>query len=183
MLDAVYAALGSNLGLLLNGHDRETLRTGNRHGGLAEAPYNVYETTDGHLAIICVGEEQWARLLQAMDRTDLASDPRLLTLRERVQHIQLVDDIVEEFTRRYTKEALFTLLQAHRVPCAPVRTLSEVMNDPHLHERGMLQWYDHPELGHIVICASPICYEGISPTAATSSPRLGQHNAEILGHE
>ncbi len=183
MLDAVYASLGSNLGLLLDGHEHETLRTGNRHGGLAEAPYNVYETSDGYLAIICVGEEQWSRLLQAMARPDLATDPRLLTLRERIQHIQLVDEIVEGFTRQYTKEALFTLLRAHRVPCAPVRTLSEVMNDPHLHERGMLQWYDHPDLGRIVICASPIRYQGIPAITPTPSPRLGQHNAEILGHE
>ena len=183
MLDAVYATLGSNLGLLLNGQDREALRTGNRHGGLAEAPYNVYETSDGHIAIICVGEEQWSRLLAAMGRQDLAADPRLLTLRERVQHIDLVDGIVEGFTRQWTKQALFALLRQHRVPCAPVRSLREVMSDQHLHERGMLQWFDHPELGRIVICDSPIRYEGVPSVRAKPSPRLGQHTAEILGHE
>src|SRR5262249_26366368 len=54
MLDAVYASLGSSLGLWFGSRGKPVpQRTGNRHGGLAEAPYNVYPTKDGWLALIC----------------------------------------------------------------------------------------------------------------------------------
>ena len=59
--------------------------------------------------------------------------------------MDVVDELVSSFTRQFNKQDLFALLMKHRVPCAPVRTLMEVVNDPHLHQRGMLQWIDHPE--------------------------------------
>ena len=181
MLDSVYASLSSNLGLLKDGTRRDALRTGNRHGGLAEAPYNVYRSANGHVAIICVGEEQWQRLLAIMERPDLAEDARFASLKDRVAHIDLVDEAVEAFTSRHTSGALFELLGSRRITCAPVRTLHEVMNDPHMHETGMLTWFDHPDLGRIVLCRSPISYEGEDRMPPVASPRLGEHTAEILG--
>ena len=66
------------------------------------------------------------------------------------------------------------------MPCAPVRTLQEVVNDPHLHERGSLQWIDHPEYGRIVLPASPLRFPGVEPVAYQPSAALGQNTAQIL---
>jgi CoA:oxalate CoA-transferase len=77
MLDAVYPSLGSSLGLHFDTQGDVPPRTGNRHAGLAEAPYNVYPTSDGYIAILCVSETHWKSLLRVMDRGDLASDPAL----------------------------------------------------------------------------------------------------------
>src|SRR3954467_8152033 len=151
-------------------------RTGNRHGGLAESPYNVYSTSDGYIAIICGGEQHWNNLLDAMQRGDLRDDPRFQSLKTRVAHIDVVDDLVSTFTRQFTKQDLFALLMKHRVPCAPVRTLKEVVNDPHLHQRGMLQWIEHPELGRIVVQASPMRYDGTPQLPHQPSRRLGEDN-------
>jgi len=80
MQEAVYASLSSNLGLYYGSGGDVPMRTGNRHGGLAEAPYNVYPTQDGYIAIICVGETHWKSLIQAMERPELADDPRFASL-------------------------------------------------------------------------------------------------------
>ena len=72
-------------------------------------------------------------------------------------------------------------LKAGRVPCAPVRTAPEVMHDPHMHERGMLEEIDHPELGPITVPTSPLRLHGIDQAPAGPSPTVGQHNAEIYG--
>ena len=61
-----------------------------------------------------------------------------------------------------------------------VRDLAEVMNDPQLHERGMLEWIDHPELGRIAAPRSPLRFEGVPLPELRPSPRLGEHAAEIL---
>jgi formyl-CoA transferase len=180
MLDAVYASLSSTLGMCFGLGWKEAERTGNRHGGLAESPYNVYPASDGYIAIICVGEQHWKDLLAAMDRKDLLSDPRFQNLKTRVTHMDVVDELVSSFTRQYNKQELFTLLMKHRVPCAPVRTLMEVVNDPHLHQRGMLQWIDHPDFGRIVVQSSPMRYEGAPPLPHEPSKKLGASNEDVL---
>jgi crotonobetainyl-CoA:carnitine CoA-transferase CaiB-like acyl-CoA transferase len=76
MQEAVYASLASNLGLHYGSGGAAPERTGNRHGGLAESPYNVYPTQDGHIAIICVGETRAEReageVLQSHAPVDVA---------------------------------------------------------------------------------------------------------------
>lgn len=181
MLDAVYASLSSSLGLLFGLNWKAPPRTGNRHGGLAEAPYNVYPTRDGHIAIICVGEQHWQSLVEVMGRKELAADPRFANLKTRVANIDAVDAIVTQFTSKFDKQALFELLMRHHVPCAPVRRLDEVVNDPHMIERGMLQWIDHPELGRIVVQGSPMRYEGAPAMPHQPSVRLGEDTKDVLG--
>ena len=180
MLDAVYPSLSSSLGLHHGSGDGAPSRTGNRHGGLAEAPYNVYPTDDGFIAIICVGDVHWRSLLTAMGREDLAADARFATLKDRVAHVDEIDRVVGAWTAGFGKQALFALLLRHRVPCAPVRELAEVVNDPHMHERGSLQWQDHPELGRIVVQHSPLRFHGSELRPLDPSHALGADADRIL---
>ncbi len=180
MMDAVYPSLSSSLGLHFGTGGDMPPRTGNRHGGLAEAPYNVYPATDGYIAIICVGDVHWQSLLTAMARQDLADDPRFATLKDRVEHMDAVDEAVSAWTSGQSKEALFAHLRAHRVPCAPVRSLDEVVHDPHMHERGALQYQDHPELGRIVVQHSPLRFAGDPLRPLEPSRALGADTDAVL---
>jgi CoA:oxalate CoA-transferase len=180
MFDAVFPSLMSSLGLLFGSDGTVPLRTGNRHNGLAEAPYNAYETRDGYLALICVSDGHWQALLAAMKRDELADDPRFHDMAARVANVDEVDRIVGEFTLGWETEALFDHLRSHEVPCAPVRDLAEVANDPHLIERGMLQRREHPAMGEITLFSSPLRY-GDEPVAeVVPSPGLGEHNRAVL---
>ena len=62
-----------------------------------------------------------------------------------------------------------------------MRTVPEVMNDPHMHGRGMLERIDHPELGNIVVPTTPLRLHGAESVTTQPSPTIGQHNAEIYG--
>ena len=184
MQEAVYASLSSNLGLFMGTADTPLapVRTGNRHGGLAEAPYNVYPTKDGYIAIICVGEVHWKSLLSAIQRPDLAADPRFVDLKSRVANIDAVDEIIGTFTAGYYKEELFQLLMRHRVASAPVRDLNDVIHDPHMLARRAIEWIDHPDLGKVPLPNSPMRYSGSDPLAIVPSRRLGQDN-EVVYHD
>ena len=184
MQEAVYASLSSNLGLFMGnaGTPLASVRTGNRHGGLAEAPYNVYPTKDGYIAIICVGELHWKSLLSAIQRPDLAADPRFVDLKSRVANIDAVDEIIGTFTAGYYKEELFQLLMRHRVASAPVRDLNDVINDPHMLARRAIEWIDHPDLGKVPLPNSPMRYSGSAPLAIVPSRRLGEDNQTVY-HE
>jgi crotonobetainyl-CoA:carnitine CoA-transferase CaiB-like acyl-CoA transferase len=180
MQEAVYGSLASNLGFYQDSGGETPLRTGNRHGGLSVAPYNVYPASDGHIAIITVGEEQWRRLTAAMDLPELAEDPRFADSASRLANLDALDVAVAEFTRTRPKQELFELLTAHRVPAAPVRDLGEVVEDEHLHARGFLRRLDHPQLGEIVVQQSPIRFEGLASCELTPSAEIGAHNDEVF---
>lgn len=181
MFESVYVSLMSSLGLHFGtGADGGPMRTGNRHAGLAEAPYNVYPATDGHAAIICVSDAHWRGLAQLMGRDDLAEHPGFATRRARVERMDEVDELVSAFTSAHARDALCDLLRANRVPCAPVRELGEVVADEHLHSRGMLQEIEHPELGTITVPHSPLRYNGEERLPLVPSPSLGEHNEAIL---
>jgi crotonobetainyl-CoA:carnitine CoA-transferase CaiB-like acyl-CoA transferase len=179
MIETTYPALASNLGLYFGqGYDG---RTGNSHGGRSVVPYNVYEAKDGYVAIIVVTEQHWDNLLVAMGREDLKDDPRFSDNIARVENVTGVDAIVAEWVAGLSKREAFEAAQRHKVPTAPVRDLEEVTNDPHMHERGMLTWVDHPEVGRIAAHNSPLRYDGAAPMELTLNPDKGQHNNEIYG--
>ena len=156
-------------------------RTGNRQAGLSSTPYNVYECADGHAAIHVVTEGHWRNLVNAMGRPELADDPRFKTNADRVAHMDETDAAVTEWTRTLPKMEVFARAKANRVPCAPVRTAPEVMHDPHMHERGMLEDVEHPELGPITVPTTPLRLHGSPKPPMRPSPRVGQHNDEIYG--
>ncbi|MBO0739487.1 MAG: CoA transferase [Alphaproteobacteria bacterium] len=156
-------------------------RTGNRQSGLNSAPYNVFQSADGHVAIHVVTEKHWQNLLKAMGREELKDDPRFATNAARVAHMDETDALVEAWTRTLPKMEVFARTRSYRIPCAPVRTAPEVMNDPHMHARGMLQRIEHPELGEIVVPTTPLRLHGTDKVAAVPSPTIGQHNTEIYG--
>lgn len=180
MLDSVYPSLMSSLGLYFGSTGDVPTRTGNRHSGMAEAPYNVYPATDGHIALICVSDAHWRGLTRVMGCPELGDDPRYASRVLRVQRIDEVDRLVAEWSSALSKQQIVSLLNEAGVPSAPVRELEEVVNDPHLRQRGMLQAMDHPDLGPLVVPHSPIRV-GDHYAELVPSAQLGQHNDEIYG--
>jgi crotonobetainyl-CoA:carnitine CoA-transferase CaiB-like acyl-CoA transferase len=181
MQDTAYPTLASNLGFTYRGSGALPPRVGNRHGGLALAPYNVYEASDGHIAVVCVTEPHWHKMLAAMGREDLKDDSRFSTNKARVENLSQTDEVVQQWASARTRDELVALSKQHGFPAAPVRNLIEVMNDPHMHARGMLEWFEDEDLGRIVLPGSPLMIHGADRVATVSSPKLGQHNQEIYG--
>ena len=89
--------------------------------------------------------------------------------------------VVTEWTTRLSKADVAAAAKRYKVPCAPVRNPVEVMNDPHMHERGMLPGIVHPSLGEIVVPDSPLRLHGAERVTAVPSPGLGQHNNAVYG--
>lgn len=182
MQDSVYMSLSSNLDMdLKSGPDRVT-RTGNRHGGLSVTPYGVFPTRDdGYAAIICTTEAHWRNLLEAMGRDDLVDDPRFKDGHARVANMEEVEAVVSQWTRSMTRDQIFEAAEEFGIPCAPVRTLHEVINDPGMHERGMLTWVDHPECGRVVLPNSPLRFEDAPPLPIEPSRPPGGSNVSVFG--
>jgi crotonobetainyl-CoA:carnitine CoA-transferase CaiB-like acyl-CoA transferase len=181
MLDAAVLALASALGVFMDGDPAIPARTGNRHPALAMAPYNVYETRDGHVAIFTASDRHWESIARVLRREDLLTDPHYATTPGRAAKGDEIDAMVTEWTRRLTKDEVLAALTEAHVPCAPVRTTREVVNDPHLNQRGLWADIDHPRRGKTRVPNSPIRLHGADPgTVARPAPLLGQDTDRVL---
>lgn len=178
MQDCLFPALSTALGAyFLAG--AQPPRTGNRHSALSAAPYNVYAARDGHVAIICIREGHWRNLTAAMGRPELATHEDYADMAARCRNMDALDADIERWTRTLPKAELFRIMQAHDVICAPVQSLEEVVNDPHLHQRGTLEWWDHPTLGRIALCHSPLRFAGARLPELADVPDVGAQNRDL----
>ena len=181
MMESVYPSLASNLGLYYAKKGQVSGRTGNRHGGMAESPYNAYPALDGFIAIVASSDEQWSRLLAAIGRPELVGDPRYATLGERVLRMDEVDEIVEAFTRTRSKNDAFRQLVGANVTCAPVRDLDEVVNDEQMLGRQALEWVEHPLYGRIPLPRSSLRFSDTPMPEIEPSGEVGRDNASVYG--
>ncbi|OWU84908.1 formyl-CoA transferase [Oceanicola sp. 22II-s10i] len=182
MQECVYPALASNLGMIYD-TDAPPPRTGNRHGGLASCPYNVYPCSDGYVAIICTNETHFVNLCTAMGQPELASDPRFCDRASRVRNMDLTDATIGAWTGERPKAEVARIFGATKVPHALVRDLIEVTNDSHMHARGALGWVDHPEFGRIVVPQSPLRLHDAPGLPFDAAPSLGAHSRQVLAVE
>ena len=156
-------------------------RTGNRPAGLGSAPYNAFQTRDGWVAIYTVTDAHWQNLLRAMGRADLLEDPRFGSNAARAANMAAAEALVTAWTIGLDNADVVAVAKRCRIPAAAVRNPVEVMNDPHMHERGMLARIEHPSLGPIIVPNSPLRLHGSDPVEPLPSPSLGQHNLDVYG--
>lgn len=180
MQEAIYPALTSNIASLHRNKWKQPARRGNKHPTKGSAPYNVYAASDGYIAIICVKNDHWVSLLKLLKREDLISDQRFETQALRAVNEDMIDELVENWTKTKTKYEAANLLKKNKIPAAPVRNLEEVTRDEHMHERGMLRYVNHPIMGEVVLPTSPIRHHRSSKRELKLEPRLGQHTSEVL---
>jgi crotonobetainyl-CoA:carnitine CoA-transferase CaiB-like acyl-CoA transferase len=141
-------------------------------------PAQNFPTRDGWIVVFCNKEKFWQALLDAMSLTALGRDPRFATFADRLAHKDALLPILKaRFAERTTADWLGRL--RGRVPCAPVNTLAQALDDEQLRARGMILEVQHPELGPLREVASPVRTAGTGQAPAPA-PRLGQHTDELL---
>ncbi|WP_137891184.1 CaiB/BaiF CoA-transferase family protein [Ramlibacter sp. 2FC] len=160
-------------------HGKSPQRTGNRHIANAYVPYDIFEAQDGWVAIVAATDDHWLGLARAMARPDLANDDALRTSKGRVERIEELTNEIAVWVSRHTRRTVTELLQAHRVPSAPLQSVDEVLVDRQLHARGFLTEHQ-TEKGTVALPNSPMRF-GDSPLRELQPPPdLGQHTDEVL---
>lgn len=180
MHDCLLPTLNSPLGSWLDSGGTQPERTGNRHSGLAVAPYNVYPADDGWIAILALTDRHWQKLCAAMGRQDLAARQELKENRDRVQRMDEIDELIAEWSARYSKRELFERLGSAGVPAAPVLSLAEVVDDPQVRAQGMLQEVDGRNGQRVLTYGNPMRLSASPSIAVSPPPGIGTDSAELL---
>jgi crotonobetainyl-CoA:carnitine CoA-transferase CaiB-like acyl-CoA transferase len=156
-------------------------RVGNQHP--FTAPYECLQTSDGWVVVGTASNKLFRKLMAAIGRPELGSDARFKHHRARAANRHEVNGIVAAWARpRSTAEVLAALGPAGAdVPCARVASPEELIDDPQLLARGMVERHPHPTLGEVVFHGNALRFAGAEPRARALAPELGEANEEILG--
>jgi len=147
-------------------------------GHQALVPAQNFPTRDGFIVIFCNKEKFWRALVDVLELPEVGRDPRFASFGERLAHKDVLVPILKaRFAERSTAEWLARL--RGRVPCAPVNTVAEALEDPQVRARDMIVEVKHPQFGVLREVASPIKTPG-AITAPAPAPALGQHTDELL---
>ncbi len=144
-------------------------------------PFGTYPTADGHVAICAPTDGLAARLFAAMGIADPQTDPRLATRDARVQHAAEVNTAIAEWTGTRSTAEVLAQLEAHDVPCAPVRTPAEAVVDPAVLARGETTPTVHPRYGQVAGAVGPgMPFPPTGIGHRRPAPALGEHTAQLL---
>jgi len=181
MLDCLASLVALENFDMLVGKAGYPMRSGNSMDRMA--PFGVFETKDGHVAI-AAGRDNWFPwLLQAIGRPELAQDPRFSSRAERTRFAKDINEIVEAWTRQFTTREVVQKVQGeHHVPAVPVRDPMQVLADPSLHESGAVVELTHPVHGKVgaVGAGLPIRFSKTPSQFDQSASELGGDNCEVL---
>jgi crotonobetainyl-CoA:carnitine CoA-transferase CaiB-like acyl-CoA transferase len=180
MLDATAALLTYQAGINFATGEIPR-RMGNRHPSIA--PYDTFPASDGDLVLAVGNDEQWRRFCTVTGLEALAHDERFATNGARVNHYETLRPMLVETLRHKSRAEWVDRLRAAGVPCGSVRDIAEVLRDPQLHARGMIQQLEHAVIGPMRVTGVPVKLSGTPGAVRTAPPALGQHTRDILINE
>ena len=153
-------------------------RSGNDHP--IAAPYGLFPTRDGQIAIAPADDAFFGRLADALGQPALKSDPLYATQSARVANRARINAIVGGILAANTTAYWVQTLNAAGVPCGPVLDVPGVFQDPQILAQGMVMEVDHPSQGLMKMLGFPMKFSGTPCAVRRAAPDLGEHSEDIL---
>ncbi|MCP3014519.1 formyl-CoA transferase [Nocardiopsis dassonvillei] len=161
----------------------EVPRSGNASGG-GQPGWAVRTSPGGpnDYVYVIVQPTGWEPITRLIGRPELAEDPEWATPEARLDKLDKMFALIEEWASQLPKWDVLAALNAHNIPCGPIMSTREIIDDPTLRANGVVTTVEHPERGSYDTVSSPIRLSD-SPVDVVRSPLLGEHNAEVYGGE
>ncbi|HZO80534.1 MAG TPA: formyl-CoA transferase [Candidatus Binataceae bacterium] len=155
-------------------------RSGNASGGgQPGAALRCHPGGPNDYCYVIIQPQIWPALARTIERPELAADPAYATPEARLGHLDEVFGVVEEWTMRHSKHEVMRALMEADVPCGPILSMKDLIEDRALAERGLIVEVPHPARGSFKTVGCPIVLSD-SPVEIERSPLLSEHTAEVL---
>jgi formyl-CoA transferase len=157
----------------------EVPRSGNASGG-GQPGWAVRCAPGGpnDYVYVIIQPPGWAPIAKLIGRPELADDPDWNTPQARLPKLDKCFQLIEEWSSQHTKWDVLNSLNALGVPCGPILSTRELMEDPTLMDEEMIVSVEHPERGEFQTVGCPLKLSD-SPVTVERSPLLGEHNTEV----
>ena len=177
LLDVQSAVLANqNMNYLISG--KPPVRLGNAHPNIS--PYEVVPTADGFLILAVGNDGQFKRLCKILGIDAIADDERYATNKARVAHKLEVRQIVSTETLKWMKRDLLTACESNAVPAGPINSIEDMFADPQIQARELRVDLEAADGTVIPGVRTPIVMSETPLRYHRPSPRLGEHQAEVL---
>jgi formyl-CoA transferase len=179
LFDPIFSILGPNAAnYRLNG--KVEPRVGNRSH--TTAPRNVYATKDGGwVALSASTQGMFERLMRSIGRAEMIADPRCKANADRVKNVALLDEAVGGFIGTRTLTENLEHFEREGVTVGPICDIADLMQHPYVNSRGIIVEIPDDEMGAVPMHAVQPRLSRTPGAIRRPAPKLGQHNAEILG--
>jgi len=149
------------------------------NGGM---PSRLFACADGDIVVVAGNDAQYVRMCDALQRPELATDPRFVNNVARVHNRRQLAEVFEPIFAQWKVAAVLEALERAGVPAGPVYDLRQVFDDPQVRERGMAVTVDHATSrnGKVNLVAHPVKYSATPVTRYQAPPRLGEHTESVL---
>ncbi len=178
MIEAMYFTLSSEFTAYQRSGELSP-RRGDKTPSIT-TPYGRYQCADGWIALMCVAETHWERVLQVIGRSDLIGNPDYEGNFKRHERETEINQMIGAWSQTQSRDDAFAKMREAKVPVAPIRNIADVQEDPHMHARGMLVRRNHPELGDIVLPSSPIHLSEFETSEIEFFPEVGRDNESVF---
>jgi len=169
--------INAALEYLMTGVEPE--KWGSEHAQIV--PYKAFKTSDGWIVIGAAYPKLYEGFCKALGREDLATDPRFSDMPGRVNNRELLYGILDAEVVKHGTAELTGLLEAQKVPYAPVNNMQQVFSHRQVKHRGMLQTLHHPVYGDVPSLGAAVKYSGFDVTKGwTAPPLLGEDTDAVL---
>ncbi|MGE3871334.1 MAG: CaiB/BaiF CoA transferase family protein [Parvibaculaceae bacterium] len=177
MVDSIFSMLVTGLSeYLYAGRVPEPI--GNSHP--ISAPLDSFRARDGHIIIAVANDRLFGQLCAAMNKAELAIDPRFSTDPERKRNDTLLKEIIESWSTELSVDEAVEILDRAAVPASPILSLDRVANSEHAAWRRLVRNVAHPSLGQIRLVPQPVKFGGSAEAEIGPPPRLGEHTRKVL---
>jgi len=142
-------------------------------GARGMAPYQAYDCADGYLVVSAPNDNLFNRLCRALGIPELLDDPRFATNQKRYANLIELNGYLEPLLKNKTRDHWMAILEDAGVPCAPVRQITEMLDDEQTRALGIMQ--SLPGMA-LELVGLPLSFDGKRPALRTMPPALGEHS-------
>jgi crotonobetainyl-CoA:carnitine CoA-transferase CaiB-like acyl-CoA transferase len=145
------------------------------------SPYRrPYKTSDGYISLIVYTDRHWDTFFELVGKPARFDDVPMSDIQQRTLHIDELYAFLEETMLEKTTADWLQVFETADIPAAPVHSLEDLLEDPHLRDVGFFQKQEHPTEGTIHVTSLPIGFSSGKRPALSPAPRLGEHTQAIL---
>ena len=166
-------------------HSAICFATGRAPGPMGSAhplngPYQAFPASDGWITVGAANQENWLRLLTALEAPELRDDPRFVNNAQRMNNLPVLVDVLTPLFKRRTVAEWLTRLEAAGVPAGPVLDIAQMHADPQAMAREMIVETEHPVAGKVKAIGLPIKFSDTPGGVHRAAPIFGEHTREVL---
>jgi crotonobetainyl-CoA:carnitine CoA-transferase CaiB-like acyl-CoA transferase len=152
---------------------------GTRHRVIA--PYQGFRTKDGYILVGAANQKLWELFCtHVVEKEEWIKDPRFVTGADRIKNINELERLIEDVFSEGPSQYWLKRMDAVGIPCSPINTYAETLEDEQIISREMIIETEHPGGGIMKMLGFPGKMSKTQAQLRSTAPSLGQHNEQIL---